>query len=523
MKKNLLSLVLLIATLTSQAQTIDFETTPTGQYLNWADIGGAVFNSYLANPSVSGINLSTTVASVTAKSKANGGEDWALVNAFNLNPVTFTAANCIVKMMVYKSSTHDVRLKFEGGPGGSQSAEISANYTTANTWQELTFDFTSEIGKTYASLSIMPDYTTNRPTDVTVYLDNISFNAPAPTVLVIDFETAPTGQYLNWADIGGAVFNSYLANPSVSGINLSGMVASVTAKSKANGGEDWALINAFNLNPVTFTAANCIVKMMVYKSSTHDVRLKFEGGPGGSQSAEISANYTTLNTWQELTFDFTSEIGKTYASLSIMPDYTTNRPTDVIVYLDNISFNDQSALPLKLLSFTGSYSNFKNKLNWETASELNFSKFEIEKSFDALKFEKIGEIKGGKNQYSFIDNNKGTESTAYYRLKMVDNDGSFAFSGVVVVKKKVLATNGVSVYPVPASDRLTINIQSDKTDVGLVNIYDISGKLLSAFSRPLQKGLNAIQINTTSFSAGNYFVTTKFNGGIEKTKFIVSK
>lgn len=527
MKKIVTLLFLLITSVITYAQTtLDFETSPTGKSLNWSDIGGGIFSGYVANPSVTGINTSSTVASILAQSTANGGTQYALINSQNLTPVTFTASNAIVKIMVYKSTNQPIRLKFEGGAGGSQSPELASNYTTANVWQELVFDFTSEIGKTYGSLSILADYynTPNRPNDITVYVDNISFNNPSS--LPLDFETGPTGRNLNWSDIGGGVFSGYVANPSILGINISSTVASILARSTANGGTQFALISSQNLTPITFTAANAVIKMMVYKASAQPVRLKFEGGSGGAISPEPQANYTTANVWQELTFDFSSEIGKTYANLSILADYftTANRPADVTVYVDNISYNNISTLPIKLVSFNGSYTNFQNQLTWNTASEINFNKFEIRKSLDGLKFETIAEMKGGKSDYNFNDNDVKLGITSYYQLRMIDNDGSFSLSQVVAINNKGLASNSLSVYPVPTTDKLTVNIQSDKNNISLINIYDMFGKLQSTFSKMLQVGANTLEINTTSYKAGNYFLTSKSsNGNLEKTRFIVYK
>ncbi|MBK0383301.1 T9SS type A sorting domain-containing protein [Pedobacter sp. SD-b] len=529
MKRTFTLLLLLVTTLIGYAQTtLDFETSTTGQNLNWSDVGGGVFSGYVTNPSKTGINTSNTVASILAKSKANGGEFYALINSQNLTPITFTSANCIVKMMVYKANTNDVRLKFEGGAGGTQSPEVAASYTTANVWQELTFNFSSEIGKTYASLSILADYTpgaADRPADVSVSVDNISFNDV--TTLPLDFETASTGQNLNWSDVGGGVFSGYVTNPSKTGINTSNTVASILAKSKANGGEFYALINSQNLTPVTFTSANCIVKMMVYKANTNDVRLKFEGGAGGTQSPEVAASYTTSGVWQELTFDFSSEIGKTYASLSILADYTpgaADRPSDVTVSVDNITFNDISTLPIKLVSFTGSYANFQNRLTWHTASEINFNKFEIEKSLDGSSFAKIGEIKGGKSDYTFIDNDVKLGVTSYYQLKMIDNDGSFSLSNVVAISNKPSKTISISAYPIPATNKITLNIQSQQATGSNITIYDTAGRIQTQFRTNYVKGLNALEINTSSLKAGNYFlVSTTSNGNSQSAKFIIAK
>lgn len=357
---------------------------------------------------------------------------------------------------------------------------------------------------------------------LTVLLLGVCFYNYAQTTL--DFQTGPTGQNLNWADVAGGVFSGYVANPSSTGINTSTTVASVLARSAANGGADFALINAFNYGSITFSASNCIVRMMVYKSTTADVRLKFEGGTTPSQTGEISANYTTANTWQELTFDFTAEIGRTYASLTVLPDFTfAPRPADVTIYFDNISFNNVSTLPLNLISFNANMVNNENLLEWKTASEINFNKFEIEKSVDGKVFNKIGSVVGGKSNYYFKDRNISFSKTSYYRLQMIDNDGSTVTSKIVAVNQITNDNLSLSVYPNPASSDLNINFSTDIASKANIMVYDSTGKLVTNQNHDCQVGSNSIKLNTLNFKSGNYILSlTQDNKVLKTQKFIIN-
>ncbi len=98
---------------------------------------------------------------------------------------------------------------------------------------------------------------------------------------------------------------------------------------------------------------------------------------------------------------------------------------------------DPQLLPLSLtLLEVKAYNEDKIvKVNWKTENEIDFNKFELERSIDSKKFEKIGEVKGkGNNQevsnYSFDDFNPKI-GINYYRLKMIDLDGSFDYSKIV--------------------------------------------------------------------------------------------
>jgi large repetitive protein len=94
-------------------------------------------------------------------------------------------------------------------------------------------------------------------------------------------------------------------------------------------------------------------------------------------------------------------------------------------------------LPVRLISFGGSQ--FENEIivNWEASEILNFNKFELEKSSDARSFEKIQEIVSPKNSQSKLQFNyhdiEPKTGVNYYRLKMIDLNGSFDYSKIIAV------------------------------------------------------------------------------------------
>jgi hypothetical protein len=97
------------------------------------------------------------------------------------------------------------------------------------------------------------------------------------------------------------------------------------------------------------------------------------------------------------------------------------------------------ALPVSLIGFTGKRMDARTiGLTWQTASEKNVHQFEIERSFQwASVFEQVGTVKAIgnsslKSAYTFKDPNEN-KTNSYYRLKMVDNDGSFEYSPIIVV------------------------------------------------------------------------------------------
>ena len=152
-------------------------------------------------------------------------------------------------------------------------------------------------------------------------------------------------------------------------------------------------------------------------------------------------------------------------------------------------------LPVTLVKFTSQNDNDQAELSWETSMETNFSHFEIEKSLKGKSFVNIGSVapkSNGTYQYFPMQN----EGQAYYRLKMVDMDGSFGYSRIVSIflKENVSST---AVYPNPAQAYITISSTIDGTFV----IYNAAGA--QVLETAIKHGDNKIQIQ--NFAKGMYY------------------
>lgn len=103
---------------------------------------------------------------------------------------------------------------------------------------------------------------------------------------------------------------------------------------------------------------------------------------------------------------------------------------------------DVMVLPIELLKFNGTYNN-KTRLTtliWETASEINNDKFEIESSSNAVDWDKIGEVEGSGNSTthrSYYFNTKQDSKITYYRFKQVDYNGVFTYSNIISVNIEI--------------------------------------------------------------------------------------
>lgn len=168
------------------------------------------------------------------------------------------------------------------------------------------------------------------------------------------------------------------------------------------------------------------------------------------------------------------------------------------------SFVTQAVLPVTLSGFSGKVKNGKNLINWNTASEINNDRFEIEHSTDTRVWEKIGSIPGNgssmiTHNYAFWHNNP-TKGQNYYRLKQIDFDGQYEYSPSISLINHQRGIT-IDVFPNPSKDYL--NIKGDDEMIGMQLILtDITGKEI--MRRNIMD--TRIEIPVATFRSGWYLV-----------------
>jgi hypothetical protein len=194
-------------------------------------------------------------------------------------------------------------------------------------------------------------------------------------------------------------------------------------------------------------------------------------------------------------------------------------PTNSLVYIRNTAspacftyatyFGSLIPLPTTLFHFYGKSKEDRSiNLFWQTAQEKNVSHFEIEKSADKTAFAKIGEIKAIGNtsdisDYTFNDASPYNGSN-YYRLKITDIDGQFAYSNVIMLQSDGNATTLSALYPNPARESLTLDMNASKEEKGLIEIIDALGKRVLGTPVFLQKGYNQTNLQIERLAKGHY-------------------
>jgi hypothetical protein len=139
-------------------------------------------------------------------------------------------------------------------------------------------------------------------------------------------------------------------------------------------------------------------------------------------------------------------------------------------------------VPVRLISFTAKKQGATALLNWATSMELNSSRFDVEKSADGHTFVKTGTVQAQGNSnavtnYSFTDNTpfKGAN---YYRLKVIDIDGTYEYSDMKKLEFNTGSVEAVA-YPNPVTNTLYIKNLHGNNVIELINT---DGKIIKTVS-----------------------------------------
>ena len=184
----------------------------------------------------------------------------------------------------------------------------------------------------------------------------------------------------------------------------------------------------------------------------------------------------------------------------------TNNDPNEGTYNIRLQGTGLGVVPVSLISFTGSLDQKVVNLKWNTSTEINNSGFDILRSNESSdSWVKIGNVAASNSvngsMYKFTDL-APMEGVNTYRLKQIDNDGTFKFSNVVAINNLTKSII-VKSYPNPFVDRVNLvfndkSLLNTKARVSSITGVKIADIILSGYNQ---------SIDLSKFSKGIYILT----------------
>jgi len=197
---------------------------------------------------------------------------------------------------------------------------------------------------------------------------------------------------------------------------------------------------------------------------------------------DVQLTWNGASQWWEATFDVTGFSGFFAGS--------TNNPLPLSDLLDfTVSKNGEGGAAIK----------------WQVLADHKIDHFEEEKSYDSRSFttQQWVPIRVGGTFYA-VNDNLLQVGTQYYRLKLIDTDGSVSHSRIKSFQWDAIQL--AEAYPNPFGNTLKLSVNAVKAgdiDVSLINLL---GQKMSQGSFGLAAGSNTLSIEIGNLSSGVYLL-----------------
>jgi hypothetical protein len=238
------------------------------------------------------------------------------------------------------------------------------------------------------------------------------------------------------------------------------------------------------------------------------------GGGGGYVYTNVikNTNITVSGGAHGLTRK-TSQTGQktnVYNSVNGSDGVITVTTANLFLYNPAATNSPCGALPVTLTMWKGVFRNNKTYLTWQAENAVLFSHFVVEHSIDGVRFSPLGQVaainSGALSQQYSYEDEYPANGLNYYRLKMVDQDGQYTYSGIITIRTDVKGVQ-ISVTPNPFTDHVVVTIQSSTDETANIRLYNNDGKLVWRKATYVTAGTNVQYYNDLqSLPPGLYII-----------------
>lgn len=177
-------------------------------------------------------------------------------------------------------------------------------------------------------------------------------------------------------------------------------------------------------------------------------------------------------------------------------------------------------LPVRLTNLNAARKGNGINISWDASDENNLLQYEIERSSNGKDFYSIAVLKSSQSNFYFAtDAQLPTCNQLFYRVKMLDKDGSKQYTSIVQVG--LTSRNQITIYPNPVSNQLKIISNIKFSTPASLFITDLEGR--HVMEKTIQGNLSDLNLNISALPAGSYLLNIFNNNELMHNSFIKVK
>ncbi len=169
-------------------------------------------------------------------------------------------------------------------------------------------------------------------------------------------------------------------------------------------------------------------------------------------------------------------------------------------------FNSNVPLTLTMSGLIATEVNCTANLSWTTQNEDNLKSMEVMYSANATTWESVTTIDAKETPSNYTHVHHAPEGMAYYKLKIINKDGSTVLSNLAAVEINCKPAN-LQIYPNPATDFIHVEMENNTEPVS-ISLVNMQGNILQS----IMSQNNKVTLHTKNIPSGIYnIVITKAN------------
>ncbi len=182
----------------------------------------------------------------------------------------------------------------------------------------------------------------------------------------------------------------------------------------------------------------------------------------------------------------------------------------------SVTASGSSALPVTLTGFSGTAKAGYNELNWQANNELHFKQFEVEYSDDGLHYMQAGIVAAANSGNYNYKHSIASDKKLYYRLKMVDIDGKFEYSKVIIIAPLSASNKNFVTPSIVSNGQITVALSETYSNLQVISM---EGKTI--YNESITGRTGKITVQLSFAKAGQYLVRLVGNGKQLTQKILV--